>query len=1132
MYNAFSYGYNKTLCLLQRFEVSDLNGFNQHYLDAISYIPRKGITSFRIVAYQGGSYSGSSYNPGEKVMEQEIPMSSLQYNSWNRFEIINPFIIDNTKELWIGVIASVDTCYFINQGNNTFVSQKGGIMGMYSGTYQENANFNFYSFNANIAMKGSVRKISGQLTKYELYKNGTYTCDISSSATSYNDYSVPANPCRYDLYAVWNNYCSTETSVMYFPTTSCLPSVTTNEVTQTSGTTATCGGNVIHTGNLSVTARGVCWSTSHNPTISNSKTPAGSGSGAFTCSMTGLTPGQTYYVRAYATNSQGTNYGEEQSITLYYVVPKTGSENYTVNNETIMVYDHAGPNANFEKNCNGTLTLYTGSANQHFEITGSYQLTNYMYSGGDFLDNLYIYDGNGTSGTLLGTGTRSGNFSPALSSASNYITIKFTSSNSSYSDQVNPGFQLNIKKINNTNPPTITTNNVTNITATSVTCGGNVTATGGASVTSRGVCWSTSQNPTTSNNTLPSGSGTGSFTKNITGLTPNTTYYVRAYATNSAGTSYGVQKGFTTPCNSLTVNVSGTTTINYGNSTTLTASGASSYEWTMGSSIIGTTASITVSPSATTTYTVIGTNSQGCTGTKDVTVTVTNVPATLPTVTTDAVVQASISTATCGGNVTHNGYASVTARGICWSTSHNPTISNNTIPAGSGEGTFSCTMTGLTAGTTYYVRAYATNSVGTSYGEEQSITMCVVVPKTGDESYTMTSNTIVVCDHGGPNNNYDNECNGTLTINAGCSGCTFEITGSYNIEPSEIYDGDEYVYDFLYIYDATDFSSPLAYLYGSGNISTPIICPHGSLLLAFYADNMVNYPGFQLTIRRIGSESAPTVNTNNVTNIGTTTATCGGNVTADGGASVTARGVCWSTSPNPTVGGSGCYSSGNSCGSGTGAFSYNITNLNPNTTYYVRAYATNTIGTSYGEQKTLTTLCDVVDLTISGNTTIDYGSSTTLTASGAVSYEWKSGSTIIGTNASVTVNPTSTTTYTVTGTNNYGCTGSQNVTVTVNSLAPTVNTNNVTNIGTTTATCGGNVTADGGASVSARGVCWSTSENPTVGGSGSYKTTDGNGTGSFTSSITGLNPNTTYYVRASAIVDRGVTRNIDRYAVA
>ena len=97
-------------------------------------------------------------------------------------------------------------------------------------------------------------------------------------------------------------------------------------------------------------------------------------------------------------------------------------------------------------------------------------------------------------------------------------------------------------------------------------------------------------------------------------------------------------------------------------------------------------------------------------------------PATAPTVTTTAISEIDKTTATGGGNVTADGGATVTARGICWSTSQNPTVDGSHTTDGTGTGSFTSSMTGLTANTTYYVRAYATNSAGTAYGEEVSFT--------------------------------------------------------------------------------------------------------------------------------------------------------------------------------------------------------------------------------------------------------------------------------------------------------------------------------------------------------------------------------------------------------------------------
>jgi len=94
--------------------------------------------------------------------------------------------------------------------------------------------------------------------------------------------------------------------------------------------------------------------------------------------------------------------------------------------------------------------------------------------------------------------------------------------------------------------PVVATTIVSSITQTTASCGGNITSDGGATITERGVCWSSGQTPTIANSKTSDGTGVGSFTSNITGLTIGATYYVRAYATNSAGTGYGSAMSFTT----------------------------------------------------------------------------------------------------------------------------------------------------------------------------------------------------------------------------------------------------------------------------------------------------------------------------------------------------------------------------------------------------------------------------------------------------------------------------------------------------------------------------------------------------------------------------------------------------------
>ncbi|MBN2542889.1 hypothetical protein JXI42_08470 [bacterium] len=94
--------------------------------------------------------------------------------------------------------------------------------------------------------------------------------------------------------------------------------------------------------------------------------------------------------------------------------------------------------------------------------------------------------------------------------------------------------------------PIVTTAAVTSITQTTAVCGGTVTDSGSAEVNARGVCWSTSPSPNTLDEITTDSSGTGEFTSTLTGLTPSTPYYVRAYATNSEGTAYGNTRTFTT----------------------------------------------------------------------------------------------------------------------------------------------------------------------------------------------------------------------------------------------------------------------------------------------------------------------------------------------------------------------------------------------------------------------------------------------------------------------------------------------------------------------------------------------------------------------------------------------------------
>ena len=387
------------------------------------------------------------------------------------------------------------------------------------------------------------------------------------------------------------------------------PYVTTTAASNITTNTAVSGGRVTDSGGLTVTSRGVCWSLLHNPDLSDSHhTTDGSGLGSFTSNITGLSPNTTYYVRAYAINAVGAAFGQEISFTTTAAPPTvttTVASNITDSSAV----------------CGGNVTS-----------AGSYAVTArgvcWSTSQNPTISSSHTTDGSGT-GSFTSSIT-------GLDASTTYYVRAYAISavDTAYGSQITFTTPIGL--------PIVTTTAASNVTSTTATCGGNVTRTGGSAVTARGVCWSSrSLSPTTSDSHTTDSSGMGSFTSNITGLTPGTRYFFRAYATNAAGTAYGILMDFTTP----------------------TAT---------------------------------------------------------PTVTTTAVSNITGTSATIGGNITDNGGSVVTASGVCWSTSQNPTISGNHTIDGSILGSFTSNLTGLTTGTTYYVRAYATNAVGTAYGNQIS----------------------------------------------------------------------------------------------------------------------------------------------------------------------------------------------------------------------------------------------------------------------------------------------------------------------------------------------------------------------------------------------------------------------------
>ncbi len=487
-------------------------------------------------------------------------------------------------------------------------------------------------------------------------------------------------------------------------------SITTYAASSLTSYSAYTGGNITNNGSAFVTAKGVCYGTSPNPTIAGNKTNDGTGSDSFGSSLSGLKANTTYYVRAYATNMVGTVYGNEISFTT-----------------TI----------------------------------------------------------------------------PALA--------------------------------------TLTTTEILDLMPTTASSGGYISNDGTALISERGVCWSTTPSPTVADAKTSNGTGIGSFSSALTGLTQATTYYVRAYAINAAGTAYGDEISFTTPVPSL------------------------------------------------------------------------------PTLTTTAVSAIAPTKANSGGNISSDGYLSVTARGVCWSTSSAPTIANNITTNGTGLGGFTSSLTGLTPSTVYYVRAYATNSLGTAYGDEVSFTSAAPALAT----ISFTSVTTIRYNSAIGNANITNDGGSPITARGICYGTVALPTIADNITSNGT---------------------------GTGTFAATLgLSPGTTYYARVYATNGVGTVYSAQRTFTTPLSSMGVLTTAPISGITATDALSGGDITDDGGSPVTARGVCWSTASSPTISNNKTID-----GTGTGSFVSAITGLNQNAVYYVRAYVTNSAGTAYGNQLTFT----------------------------------------------------------------------------------------------------------------------------------------------------------------------------------
>lgn len=300
-----------------------------------------------------------------------------------------------------------------------------------------------------------------------------------------------------------------------------IEAVSTLEVANILKNTALVSASLNTTNGSVIIERGLCFSKTSAPTINSSKVKDNNDNNAlgnYSVSLPNLTSSTQYYVRAYATNSKGTAYGKELTFTTLAPTPalistiSASNITQTTAQSGGSITDNGGANVT-ERGIVYSSTVTTPTINNTKVISGS---------------------GNGTFYSSL-TGLTAG--------TTYYVrAYAITSAGVSY------GNTISFKTTSASIPSNIVTNAITNITANAGYFSGSVSIDGGATISSRGFVYSnTSTSPVIGSSTsITAGSGTGSYNSNVSGLQPNTTYYVRSFATNSAGTAYGNMRSFTT----------------------------------------------------------------------------------------------------------------------------------------------------------------------------------------------------------------------------------------------------------------------------------------------------------------------------------------------------------------------------------------------------------------------------------------------------------------------------------------------------------------------------------------------------------------------------------------------------------
>ena len=494
-----------------------------------------------------------------------------------------------------------------------------------------------------------------------------------------------------------------DTSMPSIPTVS-----VTNEITSIDKTTATGGGTISDDGGGAITACGLADAGYNILTIETGSV------GDFVSNLTGLIPGTNYSIVAYATNIAGTGYGPVVSFdTLPAVAP------------TVSLTDAIGTIHQTTAVGGGTVSDDGGSALSDMGLIWSTE------------SDVSFSNYSGITHETPALGSFTSTLTDLLAGTKYYVKAYVTNSiDTTFGNEVHFTTSAAIA-------PTITTTSITSLSYTTAISGGNVSDDGGATITARGVCWATTINPTTANTKTTNGTGTGTFTSSLTGLLSNTTYHVRAYATNSVGTSYGTDLTITTLA--LSPIVTTLPTFIFGRTTaTLRAdiTGDNGFVvsergiyWGTTNNPVGAGTKV-VSPGTENGYfetlvtgLPIGTviyfvsyaiNSKG-TGYGTI-LHFSTIAATVPSIGTLEPISPVFYSVISGGTNVEDGGDTLNTTGIVWSITPNPTLNDNVVTnSGDNYNPFSLSFISDFS-QVYHIKAFATNDIGTGYGNEVTIT--------------------------------------------------------------------------------------------------------------------------------------------------------------------------------------------------------------------------------------------------------------------------------------------------------------------------------------------------------------------------------------------------------------------------